>query len=226
MMPPNSEVPPSIDADARLIWDYMHMHDELHPVDAIFVLCSMDKRVAQRAANLYLEGYADRVIVSGGAGKLTKDRFTRPEAHVFADILRYDGVPDDHIIIEDQSTNTGENVRFTHAMLEELEADFKSFILVQKPYTERRAYATFKKQWPDTDTKIVVTSPQIDYHDYFTPELPKDFVINLLVGDVQRMREYAKLDYQIEQEVPDNVWQAYERLVAAGYTEQLLEFAE
>lgn len=226
MVRTNSTTPSTIDVDAQIIWDYMHMHDELRPVDAIFVLCSMDKRIAQRAANLYLEGYADRVIVSGGAGKFTKDRFARPEAHVFADILRYDGVPDDHIIIEDQSTNTGENIQFTHALLNEIGADFKSFILIQKPYTERRAYATFKKQWPDTGAEFVVTSPQISYHDYFTPELPKDFVINLLVGDVQRIHEYAKLGFQIEQAVPDNVWQAYERLVAAGYTEQTVDPAE
>lgn len=216
----------NVDADAQIIWDYMHMHDELRPVDAIFVLCSMDKRIAQRAANLYLEGYADRVIVSGGEGRLTKHRFAEPEAHVFANVLRYDGVPDDHIIIEDQSTNTGENIQFTHALLNEIGADFKSFILVQKPYTERRAYATFKKQWPDPDAEFVVTSPQINYQDYFTPELPKDFVINLLVGDMQRIREYAKLGFQIEQEIPANVWAAYKRLVAAGYTEQLLETAE
>lgn len=221
----NSLASTDIDADAQIIWDYMHTHDELRPVDAIFVLCSMDKRIAQRAANLYLEGYADRVIVSGGAGKFTKDRFTRPEAHVFADILRYDGVPDDHILIEDQSANTGENIQFTYTLLQELGADFSSFILVQKPYTERRAYATFKKQWPDPTAEFIVTSPEISYEDYFTDEMPKDFVINLLVGDVQRMREYAKLGFQVEQEVPQNVWDAYERLVAEGYTEQLLHKA-
>lgn len=223
MVPKTTLTPSTIDADAQIIWDYMQMHDTLRPADAIFVLCNSDKRVAQRAANLYLEGYAERVIVSGGAGKFTKDSYAEPEAHVFADILRYHGVPDDHIIIEDQSTNTGENVQFTYALLNEIGADFKSFILVQKPYTERRAYATFKKQWPDPDTKFVVTSPQISYHDYFTPELPKDFVINLIVGDLQRMREYAKLGYQIEQNVPANVWQACERLIAAGYTDQTVE---
>lgn len=223
MVPTSTPTPTTIDADAQIIWDYMHMHDTLRPVDAIFVLCSSDKRVAQHAANLYLEGYAERVIVSGGAGKFTKDYFTEPEAHVFAEVLRYDGVPDDHIIIEDQSTNTGENIQFTYALLNEIGADFKSFILVQKPYTERRAYATFKKQWPDPDAKFMVTSPQIDYHDYFTPDLPKDFVINLLVGDLQRMREYAKLGYQIEQEIPKHVWQAYERLIAAGYTDQTVD---
>lgn len=211
-----------IDTNARIVWDYMQMRMPLSPADAIFVLCSMDTRVANRAAELYHQGYAPWVIVSGGVGKLTKDQFDKPEAQVFADILVTLGVPRDRIIIEDKSTNTGENIRFTYDVLKTLGHSFHSFILVQKPYMERRTYATFMKQWPGGDTSVMVTSPHISYDEYFAQDMAKELVIHIMVGDMQRIREYPKLDFQIEQTIPDDVWAAYENLIKAGYTKHLI----
>jgi len=200
----------------------MHLNQQLHKADAIFVLCSLDTRVAERAVELYRGGYAQTVIISGGVGKLTKDRFTKPEAEVFADIIISAGIPEEAIIVESRSTNTGENIRFTYSLLQKLGKKFSSFILVQKPYMERRTFATFKKQWPEPTTEIQVTSPQISYEDYFTKDLNKGLVISIMVGDLQRIREYPKLGYQIEQDIPAGVWKAYEELVDAGFTKHLM----
>lgn len=213
----------NIDKNAKIIWEYMRMNTPLEKADAIFVLCSHDTRVANRAADLFNDGYAPWVIVSGGAGKLTQDLFNKPEAEVFKDILLQADVPEDRIIIEPNSANTGENVRFTYELLGKLGMTFDSFILVQKPYMERRTYATFKKQWPDTNTKITVTSPVMSYEEYMTSSvIDKDFVISVMVGDLQRIREYPKLGFQIEQDIPDEVRQAYEDLVAVGFNKHLM----
>lgn len=212
-----------IDKNAKVIWDFMQMNMPLHKADAIFVLCSHDVRVAERALDLYNEGFAPWVIVSGGAGKLTKDVFAKPEAEVFKDILVNGGVPETKIIVEPKSANTGENVRFTFSLLNSIDMVFGSFILVQKPYMERRTYATFKKQWPNPETQIFVTSPKVSYEEYVDrSELSKDLIINVMVGDLQRIREYPKMGFQIEQDIPDAVWHAYEALVAAGYTKHLI----
>jgi len=211
-----------LDTAAKIIWDYHHMHHKLQKAEAIFVLCSMDTSVANRAAELYKNGYGKYVVVSGGVGKLTLDLFTKPEAEVFEDILLDCGVPKDKIILESKSTNTGENIRFTYALLKKYDKNFGSFILVQKPYMERRTYATFKKQWPDVDTKIQVTSPMVSYSDYFDGRKNKDLILNIMVGDLQRIKEYPKLGYQIEQDMPDAVWSAYQTLVKAGYTKHLI----
>lgn len=212
-----------VDKNAKIIWNFMQMSMPLRKADAIFVLCSHDVRVAERALDLYTEGFAPWVIVSGGAGKLTEDMFTKPEAEIFKDILVNGGVPESKIIVEPKSANTGENVRFTYSLLNSIGVAFDSFILVQKPYMERRTYATFKKQWPNSETQILVTSPRMSYEEYTDGgELGKDLIINVMVGDLQRIREYPKLGFQIEQDIPDAVWQAYENLVAAGYTEHLI----
>lgn len=212
----------NIDTPARTIWDYMLINEPIKNADAIFVLCSLDTRVAERAAELYQQGFAPWVIVSGDAGELTKDRFNKPEAEVFADILQDRGVPREKIIVENRSKNTGENIKFTYDLLKKLKYTFTSLILVQKPYMERRTYATFKKQWPDKETKIIVTSPQIPYDDYFTNDMPKDLVINVMVGDLQRIKEYPAKGFQVAQNIPDDVWKAYEQLVEAGFTKHLI----
>jgi uncharacterized SAM-binding protein YcdF (DUF218 family) len=205
---------------ARTVWDYLHMNHDLRPSDAILVQGSHDLRVAERGAELFLQGLAPLLIFSGGLGNLTREIWVEPEARQFARIARNLGVPEEAILIEDQSTNTGDNVRFTKRLLEERGLDPMSFILVQKPYMERRTYATFRKLWPDKDA--VVTSPLISYDAYPTEEIPLERVIHVMVGDLQRIRLYPAKGFQIEQEIPDEVWQAYERLVALGYTGNLI----
>jgi len=43
-----------------------------------------------------------------------------------------------------------------------------------------------------------------------------------MVGDLQRIREYPRMGFQIEQEIPAEVRAAYEALVAAGYDRHLI----
>ena len=102
-----------IDQLAQAIWNYHHLHHPLQPSDLILALGSNDTRVADYAADLYLQGFAPLLMFSGNVGALTKDHFTKPEAEVFADIARQKGVPDEAILLEPESTNTGENIDFS-----------------------------------------------------------------------------------------------------------------
>ena len=210
-----------IDKLAKIIWDYHHLNHQLEKADCIFVLGSHDMRVAEYAADLFLQGYAPYIIFSGGLGSLTKDTFSKPEADIFADIAKKRGVPPEKILIENKSTNTGENVGFTKKLLDEKGLKFNSFILVQKPYMERRTFATFKKVWPEKN--FIVTSPPISFKDYPNEEISKDKVINIMVGDLQRIKIYPQRGFQIFQEIPPNVWSVYEKLVELGYTEHLVK---
>ena len=85
---------------------------------------------------------------------------------------------------------------------------------------ERRALATFEKAWPGKT--FVVTSPQITFEDYPTEEIPLEQVINIMVGDLQRIKLYPDRGFQTYQEIPDDVWQAYEQLVKMGFDKQLI----
>lgn len=202
-----------VDRNAKIIWEYMLIHHELKPADAILALGTNDLKVPERAAELYFEKYAPHIICSGGIGRLTT--FPKPEAEVFADILLAKGVSADVIIVENKSTNTGENILFTKRLLEEKALDFSSFIVVHSPYSERRTFATFRKQFPEAT--CLITSPQVPYEDYANDDAAKEHLINVMVGDLQRIREYPNRGFQIPQEIPKQVLDAYEILVGMGY---------
>jgi uncharacterized SAM-binding protein YcdF (DUF218 family) len=210
----------STDELARVLWDYMRLGHALAPADVILVLGSNDVRVGEHGARLFLRGLAPLMLCSGNVGRLTAGRFEKSEAATFADAAVRLGVPRSAILIEDASTNTGENIDRSRALLASAGVRPSRIILVQKPYMERRAWATFKRRWPEPD--LQVTSPPIPYEEYPTPQIPRDLVINILVGDVQRMRVYAERGFQVPQPVPDNVWAAWEELVARGYTGHLV----
>lgn len=206
---------------AHLLWDYHHMHHQIKRADCILALGSHDLRVAERAAELYLNGYAPLVIMSGGLGNFTKEMWTESEADKFARVAKNMGVPENAILIENKSSNTGENIQFTQNLLKKKGIIIQHLILVQKPYMERRSYATIKKQWPEAD--VQVTSPHISFETYPTEEISLERVINIMVGDLQRIIEYPRLGYQIYQNVPDKVMQAYVFLIQHGYTQHLMK---
>jgi uncharacterized SAM-binding protein YcdF (DUF218 family) len=206
---------------AQQLWDYHHMNHQLVKSDCILALGSHDLRVADRTAELYLEGWAPLVIMSGGLGNFTQDMWTESEADRFAAIAIQRGVPADAILVENRSTNTGENILFTQQLLEQKGLDLQNFIVVQKPYMERRSYATFKKQWPGKN--LLVTSPQIPFEQYATDEIPLERVINIMTGDLQRIKLYPAKGFQVYQEIPGTVWSAYERLVESGFDKHLVK---
>ncbi len=206
---------------AAQLWNYHHVNHIIGKSECILALGSHDLRVAERAAELYLQGFAPSIIMSGGLGNFTKDMWAEKEADNFAAIAIQKGVPADVILIENKSTNTGENILFTQKLLEEKGLDLQSFIVVQKPYMERRSYATFKKYWPDKN--LLVTSPQISFDEYPTEEIPMEKVINIMVGDLQRIKLYPEKGFQIYQHIPEEILHAYERLVTLGFDKHLMK---
>jgi len=209
---------------AEVLWDYHHMHHVLAPADVILVLCSHDLAVADRGADLFLAGYAPLLVVSGGSGAITRRIWKEPEAEVFARRAIERGVPAAQVLLETRSTNTGENVRLTRELLATKGLDPERFLVVQKPYMERRAYATFRQVWPDA--QVQVTSPQLGMREYLatysSEALTPEDVISIMVGDLQRIRLYPARGFQVEQEIPDAVWTAYEVLVASGFDRHLV----
>lgn len=204
---------------ARIIWDYHVLGQHLTKSDCIIALGNSDIRTAERASQLFLDGYGQLLVTTGGYGRLTKGDFSKPEAEVFADCAVELGVPRDKILIEGKSSNTLDNLRFTQQHLEDEGISAESFIVVTKPYMERRAAATVKKLWP-TKT-IAVTSPKIAFENYPNDTISKNLFYNMLVGDLQRIILYGQTRDLDIQEVPEPVMAAYNELIRRGYSTQL-----
>lgn len=209
------------DRDAiDILWDYHHVHHDLAPADLIFVLGSNDARVAVHAAGLYRQGLAPLILFSGGLGRFTGG-WEQTEAGLFAQTAMNQGVPADAILIEDRSTNTGENIRFSRELLRERGfPECPAVIAVQKPYMERRTLASLEAQWPGVPLRV--TSPPLSFDDYLTDTLDERFVVAAMVGDFQRIIEYPKQGFATPQPVPDAAMQAFLHLVRAGYDSQLI----
>lgn len=212
----------------KCIWDYMKMNQKLEKSDAILVLGSYDIRVAEYAAKLWLDGWAPYLVCAGsGTVHSNSDVWQHfigsTEAEVFADVARKAGVPDIAILIENKSQNTGQNYEFTLELLKEKNITVSNIIAVQKPFMERRTFAT-GKVWLPKHVDLIVTSPEISLEEYPNELIGKnDHWIHNMVGDLQRIKEYPKKGFQIEQEIPDDVLNAYNFLIDEGYTKSLIK---
>ena len=213
-----------VDYYAKILWNYHKLDQKVKKSDIILGFGNHDLNVAKRCAALFLQGYGDKIIFTGGFGRITKNIWNITEAEKFAQIATEMGVPKNKIIIENEASNTGENIEKTKNLLNKLNISPNSFLIVDKPYRERRTFATIKKQWSEID--FTITSPNKDYEDYCQfyshGEISKDEFISIMVGDLQRIDLYSKNGFQIEQEIPSEVWNAYIKLINLGYNTHLL----
>ncbi len=194
------------------LWDYMQLKHELKPADCLFVMCSNDIRVAEYAAHLYHQKLAPLIVFSGGEGRFTDGLFDKSEAESFAEFALAAGVPAHSILLETQSTNSGENVRFTEKLLKDKGIQCESFILVQKPFMERRAIATFEKQWQSAYSHLQVSSTAHPFFEYINEDMTLMMVLEALLEDYSRVKDYPEKGFQTEQVIPEHVESSYQAL--------------
>jgi uncharacterized SAM-binding protein YcdF (DUF218 family)/transcriptional regulator with XRE-family HTH domain len=201
--------------DAQLIWDYHQVGHELSPCDAAIGLGSHDLGVAAYAAELYHAGLFPVLVFSGANSPTTTMRFPRGEAVHYREHAIELGVPNNAILVEPQASNTGQNIALSRVLLAEHGHTPSSLLLISKPYMERRAFATCRKVWPEVE--VVCASEPLKFDDYVKSVGDEKLVIDMLVGDLQRVIEYPKLGFAIEQDVPASALAAYNRLLTAGF---------
>ena len=206
-----------------VLWDYLRLGREPEKADVIVGFGSFDLRVARRAAELYLAGFAPKLLFTGGLGRCTENLFTEPEAVRFGRLAAEMGVPERDILLEDRSANTKENIEFTRALLENRGVPHGKLLGVHKPDRERRITAAMGVYWPGAG--FAVTSPEMTVEGYLAGAAEQGMTekeaVSVIVGDFQRMDLYAKKGYQLPQFIPEKAWEAYRQLVAMGYDTQL-----
>ena len=207
--------------NVQTLYSWLCLRHELKKSDLIIVCGSYDLRAAEQGAKLWLEGWAPKILFSGGLGNFTAGIFDKPEADVFSDRAKEMGVPEDAILIENESTNSGENIQYSRELLKSLALEPQRIILVQKPNMMRRVFASFSKQWPGPE--YICCAMDLNFEDIPHDHMTEEKVICELCGDFQRMVEYPKLGYQIEQEIPPEVQLAWEELIASGFDGHLIK---
>ena len=207
----------------QILWDFMHMHQSPEKADVIVGFGCYDEDIPRRCAELWHQGFAPWVCFSGGLGRNTSSLWSKSEAERFAAIAMAAGVPGERILLEDQSTNSAENLLFTPKVLAEAGVRAEKIIAVHKPYMEKRLWAAMQVYWPGV--RAVYTSPNVTVEEHIAHAeavgMTRNGVIETLVGDVQRMELYAVKGYQAPVQIPAEVRAAFDALVEQGYTGQL-----
>ena len=104
----------------------------------------------------YLEDHPDLTIVaSGGQGS---DEH-QSEAQCMYDYLTDHGVDSDQILLEDQSHNTWENIRFTQALLEREGIDTSQMLVVSNGFHLTRVRMLWDRAWEGDYTLSTLAAP-------------------------------------------------------------------
>jgi uncharacterized SAM-binding protein YcdF (DUF218 family) len=223
MKPDNEMISEEVLLLARTIWKYHHLCHEPIPADVIIAMGTNDLRVAEFAADLYKRGYGSILVCSGGIAHqndLLATRWEKTEAEMYADAAERWGVPRNQILLETRATNTAENIRFARDLIEQRAIRPRNIVIVVKPFMQRRVWATLAVEWPEMPATVV--SPNMTLDEYFTNDLSPEKVINILVGDLQRIWIYARRGWSAPQRMAVEVLEAYQGLIKLGFTEHLI----
>jgi len=181
------------------------------------VCCSYDLRVCDFACDLYKQGAAESIVFSGNTGNWTSKLWAKEEAYIFQEIALANGVPKSKIITEPVATNLGENLSLSRALL----PDVDSVTFVTKPNTLLRVKLTKEVKWNQIKAKY--SAPKIRFPLEVSNIVGLFGLISEMTGDLQRIIEYPKLGYQAEIELPEEVLESYEYLIAEGFDSHLIK---
>jgi uncharacterized SAM-binding protein YcdF (DUF218 family) len=196
----------------QIIWDYMAVSTPPQPSDAIVIGGCSEPGPAVRAAELYHAGFAPVIVCSG----YKQEGMTVTEADFHAEIAVQHGVPESAILREEQATNTGQNIMYTHELLIKNNIIPQRIILVHKPYMARRFLATAEAQWPDPQPAFTIQHEIITMDQYIIRQGMSD-TIRKILGDFKRIRHYVQHGFQTEQHIPDMAQAAFDLLVSRNH---------
>ncbi len=157
------------------------------------------------------------------------------EARLLGDIAAmFLGLDQSQLLLEEASTNCGENGLFTRRFLETARVRYSSILLVQDPLMQRRTDASFRQAWADGRCPALINWPvqvprlgyrseRIDYLQSpnsrkWTPER----FISLLTGEIQRLRDDKSgygprgKGFLPHVEIPLEVEAAWQRIMNSG----------
>jgi len=138
---------------------WLIVQDPLAPADVIVVLSggtsTSDERVRQAAA-LYRQGYAPRMLLSGGSSTVGR----APDADLMRRQALRAGIPASALLLETQSTSTSEQARLLRPQLEHL--GVRRAIVVTSSYHTRRTRYLFRRTFRGSPVEISVYPVQND----------------------------------------------------------------
>ena len=204
--------------EAYKIFNYLYLKYPRQKVDAIIGFGHFDMKIPHTCGKLYKEGYTPKIIFTGGVGAGTAD-LEKKEAQVFRDELysHFPDIPEEDLLIEDQSTNTGENIFF----LKDQASDYwpqhnftggiSSVMLVCNAARQRRTWLTWKKVLPEVHAINCPPDTSFEKEKALFRSKGRELE-DLLLGEMERIISYPSKNFTVKEEIPEDVYDSFCKL--------------
>ncbi len=216
-------------------WHRISSVDELAaagPFDVTIVMGSMDERVPAEGAEIVrqlLRVNPHMIVVTSGMGgadpsQTDSGKFTDAQGNVeseashFAAIMRRLGVSVD--IIEERSTNTGQNIKYSRDRLMAEGHAPKKILVLQIPHAQLRAGRSMILQYPADGQALSSMGVETvaNYSPYIPvfSDMPEDLVLSrseMLLGELACIRAYPGRGFMAPVDIPQDVLNAEAVLV-------------
>lgn len=220
----NARTETSPDSAARRVFAWLAETDPLpsDPADVVIGFGTFDLALAEFCGELHVRGLARRIIFTGGIGAGTAD-LGQPEADAWmARLVRtHPGVPRDAVMLENRSTNTAENIRFTTELLTR---DFPEFafgvglrtaLIVAAPARLRRVQLTLRQLVPEL--QVTRCLPRADYEREHAMHESKGIAfLPHLCGELDRIVDYPARGWIASEPLPSEIADAHHVLRASS----------
>lgn len=181
------------------ITNFIFIEDKAEKADIIFIPGSSNYMLAETAAGLYHEDFADKIMPSGRyyfqIGRFMNERVTEErykgefetECDFLSSVLIKNGVADKDIIREDRATNTYENAYFSRELLEKADLKPKKAIICPQAFHARRALMVYSHVFPDTEFFVIPSNTQgIDRNNWHRTEKG----VRIVLAELRKCGEY------------------------------------
>ncbi|HOD93428.1 MAG TPA: YdcF family protein [Clostridia bacterium] len=177
------------------ITEYIFVEDKPVKADIIFLPGGSFPIIPEKAASLYHEGYASKLLPAGGTGIKTahfagvKDKADiynkeySTDCEFYVDVLIKNGVRDKDILKEDKSQHTRDNAFLSRIKTDEAGLDIKKAMIVCKSFHARRCLMLYQLAFPDTEIHVIpVDCYGITKDNWYT----FDYGIDRILGELVR----------------------------------------
>ncbi len=208
----------AMESNQKLLFNFLNKKDDPQKADVIIGFGHFDMNIPRQCCELYLKGFGKKIIYTGGVGAGSAG-LKNPEAVEFFNFTRkrFPQISPEDIIVEDKSTNTGENIRFTIQKMKTLFPVFnfgtriRSAILVATPARQFRVYLTVKMHLDQTE--LINLSPETSYEENSRLFSAKgENYIRQLTGEIDRLLAYPTKGLCDKVKIPGYIINAYQQL--------------
>jgi uncharacterized SAM-binding protein YcdF (DUF218 family) len=187
----------------------------ISPADILIGFGHFDMRIPRQCGRLYREGYSSKILLSGGRGAGTADLKDAEGVEFERELKKtYPDIPAENIIVESESTNTGDNIRFSESILKKIDPRFcfekgiQRAIAVACPYRQRRVWLCMKKLFPEVEIISVPPDTTFEYEMELYKSKRQDLIL-LIAGEMERIKTYPAKGFTVPAEIPDAVNEAW-----------------